>query len=144
MIETLSIFMNTVFKIFQDENTSLEEKFELIAGKYIDRMKRNPDMPYFVLNELRTKPEEFFMQITKGRKFQDFVIYHQLVERLGEERASQISAYHIMTNLMSLTIFPFVGKPMMKMMTDIDEKAFKAMMEERKKLIPKWVLSMLE
>ena len=72
------------------------------------------------------------------------MIFKQLVERMGSEKVKQINPYHIMTNLMSLTLFPFLSKPMMKMMTGIENAEFNRMMEERKKLIPKWVMAMLE
>lgn len=144
MIKTIRIFMNTVWKIFDDKNTSLEEKFQLVATKYIDRIQTNPDIANFLLNELRKKPGEFFEELTEGRKIQDFQIFNQLVERIGEEKAERVNPYHIMINLMSLTIFPFVGKPMMQILTSIDNHAFSQMMEERKELIPKWVISMIE
>ena len=144
MIKTIRVFMNTVWRIFDDDKTTLEEKFELVASKYIDRIQTNPDIANFLLNELRKKPEAFFQELTEGRKIQEFRIFHQLVERIGEEKSAKINPYHIMINLMSLTIFPFVGKPMMQILTSIDNQEFSKMMEERKKLIPQWVMSMID
>lgn len=144
MIEVVSVFMKSIFSIFQDKETSLEEKFELIAIKYIDRIKSNPDIPNFILNELRSRPEEFFQKVIQGRKIQDLYFYHQLVERIGKERVKEINPVHIMMNLMSLTLFPFVGKPMIRMVTGIDNSDFNRMMEERKRLIPLWIMQMLK
>lgn len=144
MMEVMSVFMKSIFKIFEDEQTTLEEKFELIASKYIDRIKSNPDIPNFILNELRSRPEAFFEKVAEGKRLQDFVIYHQLEERIGSDRINEINPIHIMMNLMSLTLFPFVGKPMLKMVTGIDNQAFKKMMEERKKLIPQWISLMMK
>lgn len=143
MMEVISVFMKSIFKIFENEETTLEEKFELIAAKYIDRIKSNPDIPNFILNELRARPDEFFDKVIEGRKLQDLYIYHQLVERIGKERVEEINPIHIMMNLMSLTLFPFVGKPMLRLVTGVDNKAFNQMMEERKKLIPQWVSLMI-
>ena len=143
MMEVISVFTNSLFKIFQDEETTLEQKFELIATKDIDLIKSNPDILYFILNELRARPEEFFMKFLKRKKLQELVIYQQLIEKLGTKTEKEINPIHIMTNLMSLTLFPFVGKPMLKMITGIDNTEFIAMMEERKKLIPMWINMML-
>ena len=143
MMEVISVFMKSIFKIFQDEKTTLEEKFELIATKYIDRIKSNPDIPNFILNELRSRPEEFFNKIIEGKKLQELYIYNQLVERMGEEKARKINPIHIMMNLMSLTLFPFVGKPMLRLVTGVDNEQFNEMMEERKKLIPHWIMQMI-
>ena len=143
MLETIRVFMHTVWKIFDDEETSLEEKLELISARYIDRIKTNPDIPNFLLNELRKRPKEFFEEVNSGQRLQDFEIFNQLVERIGEDRVKEIDPYQIMMNLMSLTLFPFVGKPMLQMVTSIDDAEFERMMEERKKLIPQWVISMI-
>ena len=143
MMEVISVFMKSIFKIFQDEKTTLEEKFELIATKYIDRIKSNPDIPNFILNELRSRPEEFFNIIIEGKKLQELYIYKQLVESMGEEKAREINPIHIMMNLMSLTLFPFVGKPMLRLVTGVDNEQFTEMMEERKKLIPYWIMQMI-
>ncbi|MCV9386070.1 TetR/AcrR family transcriptional regulator [Reichenbachiella ulvae] len=144
MMEVMSMFMKSIFSIFQDERTTLEQKFELIASRYIDKIKSNPDIPNFLLNELRSRPEEFFLKIIEGKRLQDFYIYTQLVEQIGEERVKGLNPIHIMMNLMSLTLFPFVGKPMMRMVTGIDNAVFNKMMEERKKLIPMWIMQMLK
>lgn len=143
MVEVMSVFMKSIFSIFNDKETSLEEKFELVASKYINRIKSNPDIPNFILNELRSRPEAFFQNVIGGRRMQDLYIYNQLVERMGEEKVNKINPIHIMMNLMSLTIFPFVGKPMVRMVTSVDNKEFNQMMEERKQLIPRWIMQML-
>ena len=144
MMEAMSAFMKSIFKHFDNEETTLNQKFQLLATKYIDRIKSNPDIPHFILNELRSRPDEFFQNISNGKKFQDFFIYHQLQDRLGSEKADGINPIHIMTNLMSLTLFPFVGKPMLKMVSGIDDNQFSDLMEERKKLIPIWIMKMIE
>lgn len=144
MMEVMSVFMQSIFSIFQDEHTTLEQKLELIASKYIDKIKSNPDIPNFLLNELRSRPEEFLQKIIQGKRLQGFYIYTQLVEQIGEERVKELNPIHIMMNLMSLTLFPFVGKPMIRMVTGIDNTEFNKMMEERKKLIPMWIMQMLK
>ena len=143
MMEVMSVFMKSIFKIFEDKETTLEQKFELLAIKYIDRIKSNPDIPNFIINELRSRPEEFFDKVIEGKKLQDLYIYDQLVERMGQEKVDAINPIHIMMNCMSLTLFPFVGKPMLRLVTGIDNAEFNAMMEERKKLIPLWINMMI-
>ena len=144
MLEVMSAFMKSIFSIFQDEHTTLEQKLELIASKYINKVKSNPDIPNFLLNELRSRPEKFFQKIIEGKRFKGFYIYTQLVDQIGEERVKELNPIHIMMNLISLTLFPFVGKPMIRMVTGIDNAEFNEMMEERKKLIPMWIMQMLK
>ncbi len=49
-----------------------------------------------------------------------------------------------MINLLSLTIFPFVAKPMMQKNLDLDELQFRAVMEQRKKEIPKFIINAIK
>lgn len=49
-----------------------------------------------------------------------------------------------MMNLVGLTIFPFIGKPMVKAAGGIDDKEFYRLMEERRKLIPQWIEAILK
>jgi len=45
-------------------------------------------------------------------------------------------------NLLALTIFPFVTRPMVSAVGNVDEATFMFMMQGRKKLIPTWIKAM--
>ena len=46
----------------------------------------------------------------------------------------------LLMNLISMTIFPFVGKPMFQLNLGIDELQFRMLMEQRKKEIPRFII----
>ena len=52
----------------------------------------------------------------------------------------KISPVQLLMNLISMTIFPFVGKPMFQLNLGIDDLQFKMLMEQRKKEIPKFII----
>ncbi|MCG8310043.1 MAG: TetR/AcrR family transcriptional regulator [Cytophagales bacterium] len=143
MLESVSEFMHNVFSVFKDAESTLEQKFEELAIRYIDYVKSQPDQLYFVLNELRIRPNEFFAHVSLGVKVQESVFFNQLVEKIGAEKAKEINPLHFMMNLMSLILFPFMGKPILKMLSGITDEAFDQMLEERKKLIPVWINQMI-
>jgi hypothetical protein len=47
-------------------------------------------------------------------------------------------------NLLGITVFPFIMKPVFQASGILNEKVFLAKMEERKALIPKWMNAMLK
>ena len=63
----------------------------------------------------------------------------QIQQAIKEEKISDISPVHFFMNMMSLTVFPFVASPMLKNLGDLQQKDFDKLMQERKKLIPKWI-----
>jgi len=45
--------------------------------------------------------------------------------------------------VISLVIFPFIAQPIFTALSRTDKEAYKALMLERKKLIPQWIKAML-
>ena len=46
--------------------------------------------------------------------------------------------------MLGMVVFPFVGSPMLKSIGDLKQKDFDELMQQRKKLIPKWVNATLK
>src|SRR5688500_887103 len=58
MFETVQHFVQGVKEVLTNEKSSLKEKTEVIAVNYIDILIRNPDLPVFILSELRSHPDQ--------------------------------------------------------------------------------------
>src|SRR5688572_18933336 len=58
MMENLQKFLLALGGALRDEKSSLREKVALIAANYVDMLKANPDLPIFVLSEIRANPEK--------------------------------------------------------------------------------------
>ena len=57
-----------LYPILDEEITTLERKVEMVVHAYIDMLSNNPDLPLFVLSEIRADPERFG-QRNKPAKF---------------------------------------------------------------------------
>ncbi|MEQ9218463.1 MAG: TetR/AcrR family transcriptional regulator [Cyclobacteriaceae bacterium] len=143
MLESLHEFFESVVDIFNDNNTTLEIKLERLVERYIDQLTQHPDIPMFILSEIRSNPEIFFKEFLKGTKIRQTVLFNQLTTHLKEKQQHKINPIHIMMNVMSMTLFPFIVKPMVSQVTEISENEYQALMQERKKLIPMWVKQMV-
>ncbi len=63
MLENLQHFVKGVKEFMNDEQTTLEEKTEIFVGNYIDLLIHQPDLPLFILNELRSNPKKLLSKI---------------------------------------------------------------------------------
>jgi len=139
MMETMQSFMGTIIMVINDNDTSLQQKMELLAERYIDLFKVEPEIPLFVMIELRSnaknllehiRPKEFLMQSVFAKQFQ---------QAIQDGKIPPQPFLHFMMNLMGMIIFPFVAAPMFKNIGELNDQQYLSVIEERKKMIPLWI-----
>ena len=142
MFETLYEFLSKMVEVYNDEKTSLEQKLKLCSEKYIDMIIAEPLLPTFVLNELKNNPTSFLkMPTTKMIMKSNFVAQYQEGVKKGIYR--KVDPIHFVTNVLSVIVFPFMCSPIIMKIENLSKKDFNIMMNERKKLIPAWIIQML-
>jgi AcrR family transcriptional regulator len=139
MAENLQQFFGIIAPIISDEQTTLETKVKLIAEAYIDELGQHPDLPLFVLSEIRNDPEQFKTRIPIDRLLPGAALFRQL-----QERRPDIHPMQFIINMLGMCVFAFVARPVFLAAGLTTEEGFAAMMEERKRLIPGWVEAMLK
>lgn len=144
MIETLSEFFGSVSLIINNPETTFEEKIEQFASSYIDLLFREPDIPLFIMSEIRNNPEQLMQKVNIGNTVFNSVFLHQFAEAVQQGKIKDQNFLHFLMNFIGLIVFPFVGKPMFKAIANVSEEQFNALIEERKKLIPVWIKAMMK
>jgi len=142
MMETVSNFMYTMVSALNDENSNLEQKVEFIVSNYIDFVSKEPDIPIFLLNEMRNNVDNLMEKLPFKPIILDSVFYKQFQEAVKKGVIIETNPMIFMSNLMSLIIFPFIAKPILQQIGEVDEAQYKKMMQDRKKMIPIWIKSM--
>ncbi|MBI2729136.1 MAG: TetR/AcrR family transcriptional regulator [Sphingobacteriales bacterium] len=142
-----TIFLQEAKKFFPKINSifnsddPLFEKFERFATEYIDEMQQNPYLPWFVINEINRDPDQFMYSIWGSNNLPNpSKFLAQIEKEVKKGTIKRISPMHLLMNLLGMTIFPFVAKPMIVRNMQIDELQFRAAMEQRKKEIPKFII----
>lgn len=138
MAERIEKLFGVLAPILNDAGTTLDEKLDKITENYISMLLKNPDLPIFVLSEIRNNPEQLSNRFQARKNLTESVFIRQL-----KERRSDISPFHFLMNLLGMTLFPFVAKPVLQPIAG-NEEVYNAMMEQRKKLIPGWIKMMLD
>ena len=135
MGEKLLQLFGVILPIVNNEALSLEQKIETLAENYINLLIENPELPLFVLSEIRNNPEAFKNKIQVQKILADSSLVRQL-----RERKPDTEPIHFIVSLLGMTIFPFVAKPIVFS----DSTNFNALMIERKKLITAWSKAILD
>lgn len=138
MFEKLAKFFGVVAPILNDASTTLDQKVTAISGNYIELLSEFPDLPLFILSEIRNSPEQFVHKLPVAK-----VIESHFIKQL-HERKPDVNPIHFLMNVLGLSVFPFLMKPVFQAAGIMNEKGFAARMEERKTLIPKWINAMLK
>jgi len=145
------VFMQAAQKLFPRINQifasdqPLFEKIESFCEEYITIVIENPYLPLFVLNEINQSPEYFLQKVWAGQsKPNPQKFLEQIESEVKKGNIKRISPLHLLMNLISMTIFPFVAKPMLQKNLGLDELQFRAAMEQRKKEIPKFIIDAIK
>ncbi|MFV0470408.1 MAG: TetR/AcrR family transcriptional regulator [Paludibacteraceae bacterium] len=143
MYETLSNFAKGIIEILNNENTTLEQKIELLVAKYSDMLSNEPNIPIFILSEIRNRPEDLFKKLPVRQVWSNSVIVHQLSEKAASGKIAEKNISQLLMNLLGLIIVPYVGKPFIMALGGFCEQQFTTLMQERKDLIPIWMRDMM-
>ena len=144
MLENLQQFIEGIKEILNNRQTSIEQKIEIIVTNYINLFVQQPDLPLFVLHELRTHPKEIISKIDRDKFISKSYFMQQIKEAAKEGKIAPVNPLHFLMNIVGLTIFPFVASPILRNIGGLNQQDFNSLMEERKKLIPKWIKAIMQ
>jgi AcrR family transcriptional regulator len=142
MLESAERFFLSLRSILYNHETSFEEKLNLLVSQYIDMLTQEPNFPFFILSEIQANPEKLLKQLGAKEALQQSVFFKQMAVIL-EKKKIKLHPMHLLVNAISMTVFPFIAKPIVKSVSGTDENQFNQMMQERKKQIPLWILQTL-
>lgn len=142
MIENFRKFLAGMRVNFQDPTLNMEDRLGRIVTAYVDFLTEFPDLPLFILNEIRGNPSKIAEQVRAevGPARSEFFKELQGAKKEGK---IELEPFHFVANLVGLTVFPFVARPLLQRVTGVDDEQFVQLMEERKKLVPMWIKMMM-
>lgn len=122
------------------------QRLEVIVTSYVNMFQEQPDIPFFIMSELSQKQARFVEELKKRSQHfpavQGFVMsMHQEME-VGNIR--KVPPAQLMLNIMGMTVFPFIAKPIFCTVFEFSDSDFSALMEERKDIIMNFLKAALE
>jgi AcrR family transcriptional regulator len=132
--KVFAIVFKDVFQVLENavaNEMDFEQFIEGFITQYIKLLKSKPFIPNFVVHELNRKPERIVEQMQnsqfdKGRLF-------NLIEKAVEDGVIRpIQPVHLITNILSMCVFPFVAKPIITgFILDGDKAKYQQYINER-------------
>ena len=145
MLEHVQLFIQSVMGLLNDKETTLQQKIEAVVSHYIDMLVENPDLPLFILSAVNADPDKLFARlgVDKITNHDKLYIVKQWTESPAGKKKMTTNPIHFLMNMAALTIFPFLGSPIIRNRTGLSVADFNKLMEERKKLVPVWIHAMI-
>lgn len=144
MSETLEVFVKGLLDVVNDESTSFEEKINLVIDRYNAVFSAEPNIPIFVLSELRNRPLDFVQKMPIKKIIDHSVFARQFKEKVATNEIVNPDPSYLVVNLIGLIVMPYIAHPILTSVLEMDEEHFQAMMERRRTLIPFWLHTMLQ
>ncbi|MFO7799920.1 TetR/AcrR family transcriptional regulator [Rhodohalobacter sp.] len=126
-----------------NEEMPLDVKLRKFSMKYLELIKANPDIPLFVIHEMNKNPGRLKKFIAKeiGKRVQPFL--DQIKEEREKGNTVNLPPEQIFVNIMAMLVFPFLGRPVLQVIFDMDEKAFSQFIAVREAFMPDYLVSMV-
>lgn len=127
-----------------NDDSSIEDKIKNFSFNYISFMMKHPYLPNFIIQELNRK-EDFILKLKENTGFPNLEKFKEKVDsEISQGILNPIEADQLFVNIISLNIFPFLGKPLIKAFADKDEKAFKEFVEIRKTEVANFIINSIK
>jgi AcrR family transcriptional regulator len=129
--------------ILNDES-SVEEKIRNFTTNYISFISKHPYLPTFIIQELNRNPD-FVLQMKEKKGFPNIEKFKKQIDvEIREGILKPINAEQLFINIMALNIFPFLATPLIKAFVNIDDKAFKQLVEDRKTEVADFIINAIK
>ena len=145
-----AVFQETLLQIgpmvlsFVNEPIPLEVKIWKFVDEYIEIIKNNPRLPLFILNEIHVNPDRVLDFLNIGAFLDTDAMQEQLNKETELNNLDQVDVKHFVVNILSMTIFPFIGKPIMQKTLQIKEDDWEKFLDERKRIIPQTIMNWIK
>ena len=126
-----------------ESDSPLQVKIWQFADKYIDYLRTHPNVPLFILSEMRHDVDRLADMMGKQSLIYETRLAVQLQEEAELGNIRPISPLQFIISLVSLLAFPFMARPMIIRQEQLTEEGFHAFLEERRQLVPELMSSYL-
>jgi TetR/AcrR family transcriptional regulator len=139
-----SKFAPKMINIF-DTDKDIFEVIEFFVNNYIDLIRKNPFIPMFILNEINKKETSFVTDVIKdtGINVDKYIEFVQ--KYIDQGIIKDIDPRQLVVNIISLCIFPIVGRPVIQIIAfNDDKKAYENFLDTRKKEVTELIINSIK
>lgn len=125
---------------------SIDEKIKAIVAHDIDMIRSQPDLPIFVLQELAQRPDRLIEAASAGANPANMMkAWKQQVKlAVDKKQIRPVDGGQLLINIMSLCVYPFIAKPVIKAVQELDDVQFDKMVVKRKQEVVDFVMNSIK
>ena len=143
-----SLFIPRV-KEMMSSDKPIFEKLDFFVDNYIDLLQKHPFIPSFIISELNRNPGMLLKIFEKNVQ----LIQEGLVQKLDNQIKKEveqgiikpISARNLMTNTVSLCIFPIVARPILQgILFNNNKNDYNEFLKQRKEFVKEYLINSIK
>ncbi|GAA3634420.1 TetR/AcrR family transcriptional regulator [Flavivirga jejuensis] len=127
-----------------NDDLSIEEKIRNFTFNHISFIMEHPYMPGFIFQELNRNPE-FILNIKKEIGLPNLEKFKkQLDDEVKNGHLKPTNAEQLFINIIALNAFPFLGAPLLKAVTNMEDLPFEKLLDERKIEVANFIINSIK
>ena len=127
-----------------NDDSSIEDKIKNFTSNYISFISKHPYLPNFIIQELN-RNQDFILSLKDNKGFPKLDKFKKQVALEVEKGIIKpISAEQLFINILALNIFPFVAKPLIMAVINVDSEAYKQLIEARKIEVSNFIINSIK
>tara|TARA_R110002033_G_scaffold77030_1_gene128712 strand:- start:22560 stop:23174 length:615 start_codon:yes stop_codon:yes gene_type:complete len=127
-----------------NDDSDIENKIRNFTNNYTSFMMKHPYLPNFIIQELN-RNDDFILKLKENTGFPTLEKFKVKVEsEINQGVLKPINSDQLFVNIIALNIFPFLGKPLIKAITDKDEKDYKEFVDSRKSEVANFIINSIK
>lgn len=143
-----SLFIPRV-KEMMGSDRPIMEKIAFFVDNYLELLNKHPYIPGFIISELNRNPQILVNIIEKNIQIKQNRLIELLDDQIQKEVKAgiikPISAKNLMTNVISLCIFPVVARPILQgIIFDNNKKEYDTFLKERKEFVKDYLINSIK
>lgn len=147
-IEAASRLLRVMPEVFRP-GASLEEMVTTFVEGYLDAVRQTPFLPGYVLAEMHQDPARVKTLLTRISGHDPQAVLPAAIaqiQTLLDERAEasgrpRVHAEQVLFNVLALSAFPFVARPILSGLYGQDAAAFERFLDTRRRELPAFILN---
>jgi TetR/AcrR family transcriptional regulator len=137
--EAVSKMIGTISSILMGPGT-MEQKLERFYDYHISFLQENSYLPWFILNGLYERPDQIRQLMTRNSFHPDKML-ERIVSHLKEEGIEVEDPIQLFANILSLSIFPVVARPLLSRFFNLSDADMERFYDQRKKELPGFIMN---
>jgi AcrR family transcriptional regulator len=142
-IEAFSKMIPNLMKIFSSE-ADIFDKIRSFVDAYITALLQYPQIPLFILHELRRNPDRV-VELLKSSGVNPDLILNMIRQEIKKGSIMPIEPHQLLANMLGLCIFPFAARPIIQgFVFKNDTAAYQAFLEKRKTEVAEFIINAIK